>query len=331
MNRQTLPVPSSVLLILTNKCNLRCPYCLVFNPVNYWRAAPDVALPVAEVPREMTIDQVIGRVIPQCEKAGVKVMALTGGEILLRRNIVSLFRALGRSSLRWCMDSNMAFCTDEVANAILDAECDTVFASLDGPEDVHNRLRSSRSAFRQFHAGCTTLMKALRARPDRPTKLALNCVVQPGNEHCLAEVVRCAHTLDASSVTFQLLSAYAYGARFDTPAALDSLHEAIALGAELGVLVESFPVEQPTQDHLDRWFAEVIDQRFFAGCGYIHSSMRIDPGGNVIPCVENKLGNILEQDLLEIWHGEGYRLFRSHIDQRPLDACARCCNMDSVA
>jgi radical SAM protein with 4Fe4S-binding SPASM domain len=278
----------------------------------------------------MTTEQIVKRVIPQCEQAGVEVIALTGGEVLVRKDATTIFRALGEADLKWCIDSNLSFCTDEVAGAIIAAECDTVFASLDGPPEVHNKLRASPRAYKGFSEGLARLMRARAESAGSKTSVGLNCVVQAGNESAASDVVRIAAEFGADAVSFQLVSKLDYGEDFKADVAVRAIGEARRLADDLGLRFSVFPVPDPTQAELTSWFSSPPSTAFFRGCSYIHSSLRIDPSGNVIPCVEHRLGNILEEDLLDIWRGSAYESFRRQITVAPIKACLRCCNMDSL-
>lgn len=325
----SLSSPTHVLLILTYRCNFRCPNCLVFDPVRYWRPDPAIQLQPAVVRMEMTSTQIVERLIPQCEAAGVKVVALTGGEVLIRQDAMEIFAALGRSNLEWCMDSNLSLCTREVAEAVIEASCDTIFASMDGPPEIHNRLRDSKFAYKVFHAGLTHLLEARAGISAARTKIVLNCVLQTDNENLAPDVVKIASGLGVDRVSFQLMSSLEYRHNFDANAAASAIKAASRIGEKSGVAVSVFPITEPTPADLTRWFAQEPSKTFFHSCNYIHSSLRIDPSGNVIPCVEHKMGNVLEEDLLNIWRGANYEMFRDHIAQTPIKACYRCCNMNS--
>src|SRR5579863_9298811 len=68
---------------VTDRCDFRCVYCM----------AEDMTfLPKAEV---LTLEE-LDRLCSAFVRHGVRKLRLTGGEPLVRRNIMSLFRALGR-------------------------------------------------------------------------------------------------------------------------------------------------------------------------------------------------------------------------------------------
>lgn len=320
--------PSHVLFIPTYRCNLRCPYCLVFDPVRYWQHDATVALPAAVADGELTTEQIVDRVIPQCEELGVKVFALTGGEVMLRRDIGRIFERLGASSMSWCIDSNLSRCTPGLAGAIVDAGCDTVFVSIDGSESVHNQVRASRFAFHQATRGLRAIANARAASGGSRPQIVLNCVLQPGNESAPPDVVGLADEYGADGTAFQLLSKLSYeGPAFDSREALRALAAARREAHVRGIEMSTFPLGDPGNEDLEQWFGSSPSATFFSDCTYVETSLRIDPVGNVIPCVENAVGNVLTHDLREIWEGPSYQLFRDRIHHEPLSACQRCCNM----
>jgi MoaA/NifB/PqqE/SkfB family radical SAM enzyme len=320
---------SHVLLFLTYRCNLRCDFCLSFN--GYWRpdsalpfaaaVAPALSLGSARAIREMSTTDIVDRVIPQCAENGVEVIALSGGEVLVRKDVITIFNALGQSKMKWCFDSNLMLCTDEIASEIIASRCATVFVSIDGPQDTHNKLRCSPKE---------RLLAARRANSASKTTLVVNCVLQPGNETSPQEMVELAARCEAAQLTFQLLSERSYRQAFDAEVAAQSLRNAKAAAQSVGMTMSVYPVQNPHEEELRSWFSMPLSRRFFGGCTYIYNDLRIDPEGNVIPCLEYKLGNILEENLADIWTGPSYNAFRQHFTQSgPYDACLRCCNMKS--
>src|SRR6201994_2766760 len=68
---------------VTDRCDFRCVYCM---------AEEMTFLPKSELLTLEELDRVCGAFV----RLGVKKLRLTGGEALVRRNIMSLFRSLGR-------------------------------------------------------------------------------------------------------------------------------------------------------------------------------------------------------------------------------------------
>ncbi len=76
---------------VTDRCDFRCVYCMS-EDMNF--------LPKAEV---LTLEE-IDRVCSAFVRLGVRKLRLTGGEPLVRRNVMSLFRALGRHRAAGTLD-----------------------------------------------------------------------------------------------------------------------------------------------------------------------------------------------------------------------------------
>lgn len=66
-------------------------------------------------------------------------------------------------------------------------------------------------------------------------------------------------------------------------------------------------------------------------CPWLYYSLTIQVSGNVVPCCRDArgnyiMGNILEQDLMEIWNGEKFKKFRNMINtnQNKINLCKLC-------
>jgi radical SAM protein with 4Fe4S-binding SPASM domain len=66
-------------------------------------------------------------------------------------------------------------------------------------------------------------------------------------------------------------------------------------------------------------------------CNWLYYSMVIHANGDVVPCCRDTkgrhiMGNLLSQDLKDIWNGERYRAFRRKLlaDQSGMDICRLC-------
>lgn len=329
-----------VLFFPTYRCNLHCSFCLSFN--EYWQVEPSLTLPLAMRPmhslhparpiHEMSTADIVERVIPQFKEAGVQVVALSGGEVLIRRDAEIIFRELGKAGLRWCLDSNLMLCTETVADTIISSFCDSVLVSLDGSREVHNKLRRNPKAFDKTTEGLHRLISTRNNAKESKTSVTLNFVMQPGNEGSPPEIVRLAHEYGVDEVQFQLLSERRYENEFSSAIAAESLQTALNMASDFGIPASLYPLSEPSVTNFDSWFSMPLrnlqPDEFYTSCTYIHKNLRIDPEGNVIPCLEYKLGNLLEENLLDIWNGPAYKTFREHLALNgPFGACLRCCNI----
>lgn len=149
-------------LSVTDRCNFRCTYCLPEEPT--W-------MPRAELLTFEEIERVAGILAP----LGVRKLRLTGGEPLVRRDLVRLVARLaaipGIDGL--AMTTN-GFHLGEYAKGLRDAGLKAVTVSLDAldPETFFELVR--RPAFDRVIAG----LDAALAAGFRPIKI--NCVTMRG-------------------------------------------------------------------------------------------------------------------------------------------------------
>ncbi|MEN6474453.1 MAG: radical SAM protein [Syntrophaceae bacterium] len=132
---------------LTRACNLECLHC---------RA---VATPERD-PAELTTDQG-RRLLGDLAALGTKMVILSGGEALMRPDVLDLARYGAQAGLRMTLATNGALATPEVARAIEASGIVRVSVSLDGvTPEVHDTLRGRPGAFELALSGIENLIRA---------------------------------------------------------------------------------------------------------------------------------------------------------------------------
>ena len=221
-------------------------------------------------------------------------------------------------------------CTATIAKTIIDAGCESVLVSLDGTAEIHNTLRRNPKAFDRTLRGLNRLLEARSNSKTSQTKIVLNCVLQPGNMRpCLQILFRIAAKYGADEVAYQLLSKRKYSKSFDVETAAREINTAMNLSNSLGIRAYQYPVSSSSIATYTSWYStsSSLSQIFYQDCTYIYNNLRIDPAGNVIPCLEYVMGNIIVEDLKDIWNGCNFQMFREQLAKKgPFQACLRCCN-----
>ena len=127
-----------ITLELTEKCNLRCEYCIYNDRFDKVRQFSE---------NEMSIETV-KTAIDLLAKNGEDEIAITfyGGEPLLRFDLIKYAveyaqKSISDKKLIFSMTSNMTLMTKEMANFFASVDGFSVVCSIDGPEDVHNSYR----------------------------------------------------------------------------------------------------------------------------------------------------------------------------------------------
>jgi GTP 3',8-cyclase len=147
---------------VTDRCNLRCTYCMPDHPLH--------------VEREDVLGfEELDRLVKVAVSLGWKKIRLTGGEPLVRKNVVELVRMLARhktpasdgARLAELVMSTNGVLLDRHADALADAGLDRVNVSLDTLDPVRFRKITGYDRFHEVMAG----LKAAEAAGLQPLKI----------------------------------------------------------------------------------------------------------------------------------------------------------------
>src|SRR3990172_2784403 len=146
----TLP-PEQVTVVATDICNLRCKMCqYAFSEDPSYELNRMGKLPFTLFKKVM--DEIPGR----------PLVTFTGGEPLINTAVPD-FIAYAKQKGRFCtLTTNGWFLADH-ARALSEAGLDILIVSVDGPPDVHDRIRGPRS-FERLTKGIETILR----EPNRP-------------------------------------------------------------------------------------------------------------------------------------------------------------------
>jgi len=118
----------SIILIATGRCNLRCPYCYASV------YAGEVEAPLST----------LERVAREAGELGVEYVNVTGGEPLLRRDIVDVLRVFRESNIEVSLFTNLHLMRESTAREV-SKYVDGVLTTIDGPREVYERVKGAGS------------------------------------------------------------------------------------------------------------------------------------------------------------------------------------------
>lgn len=124
---------------VTRACNLNCVHC-------YARADEQ------KHEREMTREQGL-EVIDDLADFGVPVILFSGGEPMMRGDLLDLARYAVSKGMRAVISTNGTLISMEKAEALKDIGLSYVGVSLDGMEEIHDRFRGKKGAFQDALKG----------------------------------------------------------------------------------------------------------------------------------------------------------------------------------
>jgi len=303
-----------------NQCNCRCVMC------DIWRIREPQEIKPADLERQLT----------SFHELGVRWVVFTGGEPQLNDQLGALAGMLRAEGIRVTM-LTAGLLLEPHAESIAKT-IDDVIVSLDGPPDVHNRIRRVPNAFERLAAGVKALRQiragiAVRGR----------CTVQKANHHSLCPVVQSAKEIGLDSISF--LAADLTSAAFNRPQGWQpdhqdrvalSVDEIEVLEAELERLIHEhsldldsgFVVESPGKlRRLALHFRAHLGltQHVAPRCNAPWVSAVIEASGDVRPCFFHPaLGNIHRQTLHDIVNSPEALQFRANLDIAANPVCRQC-------
>ena len=144
---------SSVIWVVTERCNLRCIHCYEGG-----RMTPELS----------TEDAL--KIVERLEEAGKPLTFVSGGEPLLREDIMLLLGRLKERGIRVILSTNGTLVDEGVARKLADLGVDNVAIPLYGPEEMHD-------AFTRVPGSHERVMRALKLLSDHGLGLTIKTVV----------------------------------------------------------------------------------------------------------------------------------------------------------
>lgn len=312
----TLSMPVTVMLSITNRCNLRCLHC-----------EPDSGNALTN---ELTTDQWLALIDDLAQKKVFNVF-VSGGEPLVRKDVFALLERLTRHRLAVTLFTNAIPVTEQVADRLSELSIHSVMVSLDGSKpETHDRLRGP-GAF----VGAIRGIERLRRRD---LKVSATMVVNRFNMDDIPATVRLAQDSGLSGIAVNQLRAMGRANRF-----LDQ----IGLSREDNIRVaELLTSLQEKHDgfvggtHLNRaknYETSITSHRprTMASCSACRQSAAVTADGKVVPCNylrQMEAGSVLEHSFEDIWRSSPVmHQFRalSQISVSEIPEC-RDCKYNSV-
>ena len=322
-----IPLPQSLYLEVTNRCNLKCRTCLQFRGME-------------EQPRDLSlkdIKEIAGQV------PGLRRALLHGiGEPLLNRELTEIIGYLKEKEVHVLFNSNALLLSQKWAEQLVSSELDELRVSLDAAtESTYRRVRGS-DKFREVVENIEAFVRKRKATHRSTPRVSVWLVATRENVEDLPEMIKLAARVGIDEVYLQRLvypmDGPGYGLAVKgksitgpSPRIADILQRSMALGSHLGVSLMASGLVSPGES-LNRKFKDAAPWR---QCRRPREVAYITAWGNVLPCCISPfstvdyssiiLGNVFKQTLEQTWQGEKYRHFRRKQQSgHPPGCCSGC-------
>jgi radical SAM protein with 4Fe4S-binding SPASM domain len=292
--------PREVQWLTTYRCNFTCIHC-------------EASAGTTKV-NELTTDEAF-RLIDELAETGVRGILLSGGELLVRKDIFLIIEYILSRGLRYSLASN-GFLVSEFSEEFRRMKPVLYFTSIDGLEQTNDTIRGVNGAFKR----CIDALKFFESIGVEYR--TVNTVVLPDNIRQLPELKK---TIQQSGATLWRLA-------IPIPVGRAKENPALSLDAEqikyLFEFIRSASKEMKIElsedaGYLGCYGQELRSYPFFCRAGLTYCA--IMPDGEVLGCQiaydsSFSEGNIRTRPFREIWQ-DGFSRFREpHFEM----ACQSC-------
>jgi radical SAM protein with 4Fe4S-binding SPASM domain len=182
-----------------------------------------------------------------------------------------------------------------------------------------------------------------KTRPG--TKIAIMCALQKANLHDYRDMYWLVQSMPGLD-SFDLVPVFDYdpeGGKFadliPSPAEVTDLHRNLDQAIAAAPKEDERAFYRRWKEISGHWLKEAPEPAVSSAYQAVNShwcmvpwfSAYVDAKGRVYPCcfltnTEHVMGNIYRSSFADVWHGENYRKFRSHLihDRKNLHGCATC-------
>jgi MoaA/NifB/PqqE/SkfB family radical SAM enzyme len=267
---------------------------------------------------------------------GVQHVVLTGGEPLLHRNFEALCSLLKGCGVRITMLTTGLLLAKR--SAVVAQAVDEIIVSIDGPEEVHDRVRRVKGAYQLIKEG----IQAVRAERDEMPVYGRS-TVQKANHRLLRQTVAGAKILSLNSISFLAadVTSQAFNRELIWPG--ERQNQIALTQQEIQALEEEieFLIRDNVDDIRSHYIVESqeklgrILRRFKEQLGelspiapecnapWVSAVMEVD--GSIRPCFFHpSIGSVQTQSLEQVIHGDQAQRFRASLNVSENAICQRC-------
>jgi MoaA/NifB/PqqE/SkfB family radical SAM enzyme len=310
-----------VVMMPHSRCNCRCMMC------DIWRANRSGTSISEEALAKMASD---------LARLGTREVVLSGGEALMHPNLWALCAIIKALPAKITLLSTGLLLE---RHALKVSEfCDEVIVSLDGPPELHDRIRGVPRAFERLAEGIAALRRARSGFP-----VSARCVVQRDNYRLLPDIVSAARSIGLDRISF--LAADTDSQAFNRPDGWSgdkiadiclTAEESDDLCAVIDQLItdepdtfaSGFVSERPEKlRRIGRYYRAMNGLESFpeTHCNAPWVSSVIESDGTVRPCFFHApLGNIRDGAFADILNADTAVAFRKALDVKSDPICQRC-------
>jgi radical SAM protein with 4Fe4S-binding SPASM domain len=306
-NAQKKPKLNGIQIEVTGRCNERCIHCYIPNAMK-------------DTGKDMPFNKFCSIINQFAEMGGLHVV-LSGGEVFLHKDIISMIQYCREKDMQISILSNLIALKKEQIPAIKEANISLLQTSLYSMDPkVHDTITTIKGSFAKTKAAIEDLVAA-----DIPVQIS--CPIMKANCKGYSKVLQYAQSLRCKAQTDFVMMAQS---NFDTQNLANriSLEETEALLRDI--------MEWDLEYHVDiaRKQADIedyiVDKERVAKrplCGAGLNDCCINANGDVFPCAgwqDLVAGNVFSQSLKEVWENSQQLKTVRSVTRADFPECLEC-------
>jgi len=338
--------PRYIDIKMTNRCNLRCRMCGQWGEKGTFRnASSEVLREELELPVLRSLADDVRRFKP--------MFYLWGGEPLLYKSLIPFIAHLKSRGMMCAINTNGTLLA-EMAEDLVELGAANLLISVDGPKDVHDRVRGVPGTYDKVMAGVERVLAVKRDR--RATKPYVTFVTTVNRDnatefHRVYDIAaelgvdfvglqfgtfttektgrayeeRLRKTLGCEATSWRGFLSYDHSG-LDVAAVQEGLRRIRSARHPFG----TYFIPDLSPEELPRYYSTTGRMNGCRTCIVPWIRADILPNGDVYPCIDFPdyiVGNIHETPLTKLWNGPRYVRFRRELQKSLFSICTRCSSL----
>jgi MoaA/NifB/PqqE/SkfB family radical SAM enzyme len=333
--------PTHFSFTITNRCNLHCRMCGQWSEEGYLRGGG------AGLRDEMELSD-WRRLTDEIAEHKAASVLLRGGEPFLFQGIVPLMEYIHNKGIFISIDTNGTMLETYAADIIRIGNIHLTI-SVDGPEQIHDKVRGMNGSFAMIRKGVRRLQELMEGK-DQKISMSVNFTISPYSVAGLGGMPAVARDLGIRTITIvpyyyfpkRVGATYEKELKYDLGCAAFSWpgfhHEESGVDVALFKReyekyladldgIYNFPYMTLSPEEYAAWFSDPLAVVGDTACGNVERLIDIQPHGEANFCVDfpdYSMGNVRNQSIAQVWNSPGAKRFREYRRKKPLAVCYRC-------
>jgi MoaA/NifB/PqqE/SkfB family radical SAM enzyme len=333
--------PATVSFTITNACNLKCRMCGQWSEEGYIRSAKENlqhSLKLADW-KKLT-DELAAHQISS--------VILRGGEPFLFPDIIELLEYINSKGIFISLDTNGTLLKKYAADIVRIGNIH-ITISVDGPEEIHDKVRGIKGCFRRIKEGVNRLIE-VEKNSGRNISRAICFTISPYSVSGLGKMPGVARILSINTlviVPYNFIPS-SMGIKYEkelkdhfktTAFSWTGFHHEDS-GVDFNEFqneyrkyiaglngIRNYPYMVFSEEDYRTWFGNPTTLIGSPHCTNIEKLIDIQPEGNANFCVDTpdySFGNVKDSTIEAVWNNEKASRFREYRRKNPFSVCYRC-------